>query len=113
MSGLLPWIIGGVFLLAGAVVPMWSIGARKRAVEGAQARARTAYERLAFCVETVQAGDDPYATQLLADARERWHTTGAVLAGATTPGEYKVAEQTAQQGLRWIAEARRQLEPRG
>jgi hypothetical protein len=100
-----PWIIGAVLLVAGAAVPFWTVGARKRDVEGSEARARAVYERLGFCVETVHPGDDPYVVRLLADAAERWHTTGAVLARAATAGEYEVATRTAREGLGYVADA--------
>jgi hypothetical protein len=104
------WIIGAVLLIAGAGVPIWTVGARKRDVEGAEARARAAYERLGFCVETVHPGTDPFVVQLLDDAAERWHTTGAVLATARTAGEYAVAVRVARQGLEYVTQACDQLE---
>jgi hypothetical protein len=99
------WIVGAVLLIAGAGVPLWTVGARKRSVEGREARARAAYERLGFCVETVHPGTDPFVVQLLDDAAERWHTTGAVLATAYTAGEFAVAERVARQGLAYVKQA--------
>lgn len=86
---------------------------RKRALEGAQASARAAVERLAHYVETVHPGLDPVATRLLADATERWHTAGALMARASTPGEYKVARATAREGLRLVDQARERLATHG
>lgn len=101
----MPWVVGLVLLVAGALVPFWAVGGRKRDVEGGEARARTAYERLGFCVETVHPGVDPYVVRLLDDAAERWTTAGAVLARSTTAGEYAVAERVAREGLNYVAEA--------
>ncbi len=77
----------------------------RRALEGAQASARAAVERLAHYVETVHPGHDPVAARLLTDATERWHTAGALMAEASTAGEYKVARATAREGLRLVFQA--------
>lgn len=75
----------------------------------ARARAQATYEQLGFCVETVFAADDEVAAGAMADAGERWNTCGALLAGSGTVEEAAVAEQTAHEGLRYVAQACRRL----
>ncbi|MGA8113244.1 MAG: hypothetical protein WCA46_06250 [Actinocatenispora sp.] len=99
-------VVVGVLLLAvAATVPVWQVRARRRAFEGAQAAARSAVDRLGFCVETVDPAGDAVAASLLADAEERWHTAGSVLADARYPGECAVAERVAGEGLAHVAAA--------
>jgi hypothetical protein len=90
-------------------VVLWRLRSRGRVLEGAKASARAAVERLAHYVETVHPGHDPVAERLLADATERWHTAGALIARASTAGEYKVARVTAREGLHLVDQACQRL----
>lgn len=100
------WIgVGGIVLVAGALVPVLSH--RRRGAAGAEIRARAAYLELAHHVEVpppVPHGDE-HAGPLLRHATERWHSAGAVLASASTPEEFRLAEDIAGEGLTAVREA--------
>lgn len=106
---MVPLLIGLGAIAVGAVLPAIRLRARRQAGRVARAQARAAYERLGFCVETLGGGADEIATRALADAAERWHTAGALLAATSTPEELAVAEEAAREGLGFVSQACRRL----
>ncbi|ASO22008.1 hypothetical protein FHR81_004984 [Actinoalloteichus hoggarensis] len=109
----LVWVSGGVLLLLGAVAPVASRWRRGRQTAGAEARARSRYERLGHQIEllpaagTTEADPAARAATLARRARERWHSTGAILAAASSPEEFQLAERTAAEGSALAEQARR------
>lgn len=103
------WLAGAAVLLSGAVLPLWRLRSTKRSREGAAARIRADASRLEHGLATLPAGGDPVAERLVEEARERWLTTGALLARARGPQEYEVAARTVEEGLRLLAEASARL----
>jgi hypothetical protein len=81
----------GAVLVAGALVPLLRRGPGLRA---ARARARSAHARLGHLLATVAADPDTARR-----ARERWTTTGALLAHAATAEDLALAERTAAEGI--------------
>ncbi|OLF12565.1 hypothetical protein [Actinophytocola xanthii] len=75
--------------------------------------ARSRYYQLGHYVEdsvvTPEQVEDEDAAALLRTARERWLSTGAILAKAVTEGEFAQAERVAVQGLRAVANAYERL----
>jgi hypothetical protein len=104
------WIVGGLLLAVTAGVPVWTLRARRQAIDVARAAAAASHRRLRFCVDTAGRPDDPYARQLLAGARERCRTADALLDEAATTEHLRAVERTAREGLQLVAEARRRLE---
>ncbi|APU16831.1 hypothetical protein UA74_24065 [Actinoalloteichus fjordicus] len=109
---LLVWVSGGVLLLLGAVAPVagrWWAG---RGTAGAEARARSRYERLGHQVDLLAAAETSGADRASAGAvqarraRERWNSTGAILATASSTEEFRLAERTAEEGLSLVVQAR-------
>ncbi len=82
---------------------------RARAMEGARADVESLYDRLGADVSNLSAGDDPVARQALADAAERYTSTGALLSRSDTPGEFEAARRTAVEGLSAARLARTRL----
>jgi hypothetical protein len=105
------WIVVAVVLVAaGALTPVLT-GRGRRALRGNDeaVAARSRYHQLGHYVEDAvaspeQVGDDR-AAALLRTARERWLTTGAMLAAATTEADFTHAEEVAVEGLRAVADA--------
>jgi hypothetical protein len=104
------WIVGGLLLAVTASVPVWTMRARRQAVEEARLAAAASHRRLTFCVDGAGRPDDPFARQLLAGARERCHAADALLHEAATSADFRTAGRTAREGLQLVAEARRRLE---
>ncbi|HEX2133422.1 MAG TPA: hypothetical protein VHH15_17880 [Actinophytocola sp.] len=105
------WIVVAVALVAaGALTPVLT-GRRRRALRGNDeaVAARSRHHQLGHYVEdtvvTPDRVDDERAAALLRTARERWLTTGALLANATTEADFTHAEETALQGLTAVADA--------
>jgi type II secretory pathway pseudopilin PulG len=95
-----------VILLAGTLLPLLGRARRKRLSSNDEAiAARAAYNKLGFHVEDLPATDDAGAADLLAQARERWNTTGAMLARARSEKDFTLAQQTAEQGLALVKDA--------
>ncbi len=104
------WIVGGLLLAVTAGVPVWTLRARRQAIDAARVAAAASHRRLTFCVDTAGRPDDPYARQLLAGARERRRTADALLDEAATSEHFRAVERTAREGLQLVAEARRRIE---
>jgi hypothetical protein len=100
------WIgIAVVLVAAGALVPVLA-GRNNRLTSNDEAvAARSRYHQLGHYVEDAEQLDDEQATALLRTARERYHTTGATLAGATTEKDFLLALRIAEEGLAAVAEA--------
>lgn len=95
-----------VILLVGALVPLLGRSRRKRLSSNDEAiAARAAYNKLGFHVEDPPAASDAAAADLLAQARERWNTTGGMLARARSEKDFTLAQQTAEQGLALVKDA--------
>nr|WP_230416982.1 hypothetical protein [Micromonospora tarapacensis] len=96
-----------VVLLGGALL-WWR---RERAAREArnladvQADARRWYERLGGQVMNL-GGEDPAVRQALADAAERYHAAGSQLEQARSITQYRLARETAVEGLTYIRAAR-------
>ena len=99
---------GGAVLLgvlslgaAGGGAFLYSRSRRRRLqeLEGMRADVESLYDRLGNDVSTLSPGDDPIARQALADAAERYSSTGALMAKSDTPGEWAAARRTAVEGL--------------
>jgi hypothetical protein len=75
--------------------------------------ARSRYHQLAHYVEDSVASpeqvDDETAAALLRRARERWLSSGAILAEAATEADFVHAERVAVEGLRAVADAYERL----
>lgn len=95
-----------VILVVGGMLPLLGRARRKRLSSNDEAiAARAAYSRLAFYVEDPPATGDADAAELLAKARERWNTTGGMLASARSEKDFMLAEDVAKQGLVLVREA--------
>lgn len=98
-------VVLGVAVLAG----LWWQGESKRRAEvrlaDARAEAQRWYERLGGQLMNLQ-GDQPAVKQALADAAERYHAAGAQLERATTERQYRLAQETALEGLTYVRAAR-------
>lgn len=95
---------------AGALTPVLS-GRRQRALRSNDeaVAARSRHHQLGHYVEDAvvtpeQVGDER-AADLLRTARERWLTTGALLARASTEADFRHAEEVAVEGLAAVADA--------
>lgn len=77
--------------------------------EGLRAEIISLYDRLAADVSTLDPGADPVTRQAMADASERYTSTGAQLEQADTDGEYEAARRTAIEGLIAARTARQRL----
>jgi type II secretory pathway pseudopilin PulG len=109
------WIVVAVLLVAaGALIPVLT-GRRQQALRSNDeaVAARSRYHQLGHYVDdsvaTPEQVDDERAAALLRTARERWLTTGAMLARASTEADFTHAEEIAVQGLHAVADAYRRL----
>ncbi|GAA1192599.1 hypothetical protein [Prauserella alba] len=109
MLPIIPLAIGVGAVVAGAALPARRRGERRREFAAAAASVRAAYNRLGFCLDTLTPGEDAAAADSLARARERWHTTGALLSEATTAEECRVAAEVAAAGMDHVDRACRVL----
>jgi hypothetical protein len=80
-----------------------------RALEDSQAEARRWVERLGGQVYSLDPRDDPAARQALADAAERFTAAGAQVEQAKSIQQYRLAQQTAYEGLYYVRAARTSL----
>jgi hypothetical protein len=101
---------------AGALLPLLLLGAlgygayaltrsrrsskeHDRSMQDARADVESLYARLGSDVQLLAPGDDDVARQALADAAERYNAAGALMARASTDGEWAAARRTAVEGL--------------
>ncbi len=80
-----------------------------RNFEGLRADILSMYNRLAADVSNLDPGDDPITRQAVADAAERYTSTGALLDQADTTGEFAAARRTVVEGLVAARTARERL----
>lgn len=96
------WWLGGIGVLALAGGGGYLLYRHRQAAarfEGLRAEVTSMYDRLASDVSTLDPADDPVTRQALADASERYTSTGAQLSQADTEGEYAAARRTVVEGL--------------
>lgn len=97
-----------VVLTVGGAFWWWqkeSAARRERELSDAQAEARRWYERLGGQVLNLS-GDDPAVRQALADAGERYNAAGSQLGQARTAYQFRLARETAIEGLMYARAAR-------
>jgi len=80
-----------------------------RELGDAQAEARRWVERLGGQVYALDPKDDAAARQALADASERFNAAGAQVEQAKSVQQYRLAQQTAYEGLYYVRAARMSL----
>ncbi len=104
------WI---VIIAAIVVAGVWYMRQRNvtatRSLEDAQAEARRWVERLGGQVYSLDPRDDPAAKQALADASERYTAAGSQVEQAKSVQQYRLAQQTAYEGLYYVHAARTSL----
>jgi hypothetical protein len=94
-----------------AVVLWWqreSSARRQREVDDAAAEAHRWYERLSGQVMMLS-GTEPAVAQALADAGERYNAAGSQLARARTTQQFRLAQESALEGLMYTQAARAAL----
>ena len=96
-------VLGGLYLMQGRS----KAGAQSLA--DAQAEAKRWTERLGGQVYALDPKGDPAATQAIADAAERLTAATSQVEQAKTVQQYRLAQQTAYEGLYYIGAARKQL----
>lgn len=109
MSTLL-WIVVVVAVIGAAV--WWSQQRGKPSanqLDDAQAEARRWVERLGGQVYALDPRDDAAAKQALADASERYTAAGSQVEQAKSVQQYRLAQQTAYEGLYYVRAARTSL----
>lgn len=97
-----------VVLVVGGAFWWWqneSAARRERELGDAEADARRWYERLGGQVLNL-GGDDPAVRQALADAGERYNAAGSQLEQARTAYQFRLARETALEGLMYARAAR-------
>src|SRR4051812_21508977 len=80
-----------------------------RTLQDAQAEARRWVERLGGQVYALDPKDDQAARQALADAAERFTAAGSQVEQAKSVQQYRLAQQTAYEGLYYVRAARTSL----
>ncbi len=98
-----------VILVPGVLFGLWWQKESKRRAEqrlaDARAEAQRWYERLGGQLMNLQ-GDQPAVKQALADASERYNAAGAQLERADSVHQYRLAQETALEGLTYVRAAR-------
>src|SRR6476620_200281 len=101
------WI---VIIAAIVVAGVWYMRQRNvtatRSLEDARAESRRWVERLGGQVYALDPRDDPAAKQALADASERFTAAGAQVEQARSVQQFRLAQQTAYEGLYYVRAAR-------
>jgi hypothetical protein len=83
---------------------------REAAIAEARADARRWYDRLDGQVLSLDGGSHPTAAQALTDAMERFNAAGRELDRATTVSDFRLARESALEGLYYVRAARTSLE---
>ena len=97
-----------VILAVGAMLPLLGRARRQRLRSNdEEVAARSRYNRLGFYVEDPGATADVEAADLLARARERWNTAGALLADARSEKDFTRVRAVAEEGLELVRDANR------
>ncbi len=108
--GILLWLVIIVALVVAALFYLRQRSATTaRSLEDSQAEARRWVERLGGQVYSLDPKDDPAARQALADAAERFTAAGAQVEQARSVQQYRLAQQTAYEGLYYVRAARTSL----
>ncbi len=101
------WIAVIAVIVIGGIYLMRSRGAATKAgLDDAGAEARRWVERLGGQVYALDSKGDPAAGQAIADAAERFTAAGSQVEQARTVQQYRLAQQTAYEGLYYIRAAR-------
>ncbi len=104
------WIaVIAVIVLGGLYLARSSRTQTRTGLADAAAEARRWVERLGGQVYSLDARDDPAARQALADAAERFTAAGAQVEQAASVQQYRLAQETAYEGLYYVAAARTAL----
>jgi hypothetical protein len=112
-SGTSGWTILAVFGVLGAgAIGLLSFSRKrkdKRALADARALIQPFYDRLAADVGSLQPGDNAVARQAMADASERFNSTGSQLSSATSVAQLGGARRSVLEGLQAARTARTAL----
>ena len=101
------WIVLVVLVVAGVGYYLSTRSkARDAEIGDAAAEARRWVERLGGQVYSLDAKGDAVATQALSDASERFTAAGSQVEQASTVQQYRLAQQTAYEGLYYVEAAR-------
>ena len=104
------WVVIIAAVVVAALFYMRQRGASSaRSLEDSQAEARRWVERLGGQVYSLDPKDDPAARQALADAAERFTAAGSQVEQARSVQQYRLAQQTAYEGLYYVRAARTSL----
>ena len=104
------WIVLLALIAGGAYFYMQSRKATTtRGLDDAAAEARRWTERLGGQVYSLDPRDDAAAKQALADASERYTAAGSQVEQAKSVQQYRLAQQTAYEGLYYVSAARKSL----
>ena len=109
MDTLLWIVIIAAIVVAGAYYLRQRNATAARALEDSQAEARRWVERLGGQVYALDPKDDPAARQALSDASERFTAAGSQVEQAKSAQQYRLAQQTAYEGLYYVRAARTSL----
>jgi hypothetical protein len=104
------WIVIIAVIVGGGLYYMRQRGVvAARSLEDSRAEARRWVEMLGGQVYSLDPKDDPAARQALADASERFNAAGAQVEQAKSVQQYRLAQQSAYEGLYYIRAARTSL----
>ena len=109
MDGLFWIVVIAVIVIGGLYLARSRSADSKNTLADAAAEARRWVERLGGQVYSLDAGGNAAAKQAIADASERFTAAGSQVEQATTVQQYRLAQQTAYEGLYYIAAARKTL----
>ena len=104
------WIVIIAAIVVAALYYLRQRGATAASsLQDAQAEARRWVERLGGQVYVLDPKDDPAAGQALSDAAERFTAAGSQVEQAKSVQQYRLAQQTAYEGLYYVRAARTSL----
>lgn len=96
------WLLAALVVLVVSLVAVLPRLPRRHGPSVPEVRARAAYSRLGYCVETLPSG---VPSEHVRRASERWNTAGQILADASSAEEYALAYRTAEDGLGEVSRA--------
>src|SRR6476469_7638051 len=109
MDALVAVVVVGIV----GIVGLYYMGHRRavaaKALRDWRSRARRWVERLGGQVYSLDPRDEPAARQALADAAERYTAAGSQVDQAKSVQQYRLAQQTAYEGLYYVRAARTSL----
>jgi hypothetical protein len=109
VDSLLWIVIIAAIVIAGIYYVRQRNATAAKALQDSQAEARRWVERLGGQVYALDPKDDPAARQALADAAERFTAAGSQVEQASSTQQYRLAQQTAYEGLYYVRAARTSL----